>query len=237
MVIVSYEDAAVRIAKRIEDRIGAAAPKDLYVLEHPLPLWTTDKGESKPGGHWSGLWEAIGRIGARLVVIDPASAALEGATNDSGPVRRFMDQLRREAETSGAGVLVIAHDTKSARNEARAGGDPGAGAVAGSAAWFDASRGVLYFRSNPTGQDEWLLECIKANYGQTGWGAMLNVAKTKSGQFCGFEQAGQPLPRSQVEDLKTGWEEELKKQRRRPSNKSKTDSGKDREAGEPWENI
>ena len=85
-------------------------------------VWTTDKGESNQGAHWSGLWKAIDRIGARLVVIDPASAALEGATNDSGPVRRFMPALRLEAETSGVGVLVVAHDTKSDRNEAKAGG-------------------------------------------------------------------------------------------------------------------
>ena len=90
------------------------------------------------------------KIGASLAAIDPASAALEGATSDSGPARRFMDALRLEAETSRAGVLVIAHDTKSARNEARAGGDPGAGAGAGSSAWFDAARGVLYLRRNPT---------------------------------------------------------------------------------------
>ena len=113
------------------------------------------------------------------MMIDPAAAALDGATNDSGPVRRFMDELRRKAETSGAGVLVVAHDTKSARNEAKAGGDPGAGAVAGSAAWFDACRGVLYLRPDPVDRDRWLLECTKANYGRTGWGALLIKAKTR----------------------------------------------------------
>ena len=202
VVLVSYEDAPVRIAGRIKDRTGGdPAPNHLYVLERPAPLWMiTDPGKSGPGDHWYALWKAVTRIKASLVVIDPASAALEGATNDSGPVRRFMDELRVQAEASGAGVLVITHDTKSARNEARGGGDPGAGVVAGSSAWFDASRGVLYLRRNPLEQGEWLLECVKANYGRAGWGAQLKVGKS-NGKFCGFVQ-DEALDRGEVESLK-----------------------------------
>ena len=37
---------------------------------------------------------------------------------------------------AGCGVLLVAHDTKAARNLAMAGQDPGAGAVAGSADRF-----------------------------------------------------------------------------------------------------
>ena len=225
-VILSYEDAPVRMAGRIEDHSGGPAPDGLYVLERPAPLWKTDKGESNRGELWRELWKAVARIGASLVVIDPASAALEGATNDSGPVRRFMDALRLEAETSGAGVLVVSHDTKSARNEAKAGGEPGAGAVAGSAAWFDACRGVLYLRQVPVDRDCWLLECMKANYGRTGWGALLK-AKTNGGKFCGFEESEPVLSAGEVEDRKTSWAEE-RKSREKP-NKA---SGKDRAAGE-----
>ena len=76
-----------------------------------------------------------------MVVIDPASAALDSVSmNESGPVRAFMGALAREAKAAGCGVLVVAHDTKAARNAARDGGDRGAGAVAGSATWFDAPR-------------------------------------------------------------------------------------------------
>ena len=160
-------------------------------------------------------------------MIDPASAALEGATNDSGPVRRFMDALRLKAETIGVGVLMIAHDTKSARNEAKAGGDPGAGAVAGSASWFDACRGVLYLRPTPGDRDRWLLECVKANYGRTGWGAQLKAAKTAGGKFCGFGQLGATLTVGKVKDLKTSWEKQLKS----PRGSNQT-SGKDQAAGE-----
>ena len=138
-------------------------------------------------------------------MIDPASAALEGATNDSGPVRRFMDALRLEAETSGVGVLVVAHDTKSARS-------------------------VLYLRHDPVDRDRWLLECVKANYGRTGWGAQLEEAKTDGGKFCGFAQSGQTLTVGEVKDLKTSWKKQLKSQR--GSNKSKAARGKARATGE-----
>ena len=52
----------------------------------------------------------------------------------TGPARTFLRLLSQEAATAGCGVLLVAHDTKSARNLAMAGQDPGAGAVAGSAA-------------------------------------------------------------------------------------------------------
>ena len=57
---------------------------------------------------------------ARLVVIDPVSAALADVST---------------SETAGTGVLLVAYDTKSARNAIVRGEDPGAGVVAGSAAW------------------------------------------------------------------------------------------------------
>ena len=231
VVILSYEDAPVRMAKRIEDLTDTAAPDGLFVLPAPEPLWKTEKGEPTPGIHWTALWQAVARIGASLVIIDPASAALEGATNDSGPVRRFMDELRRKAETSGAGVLVVAHDTKSARNEAKAGGDPGAGAVAGSAAWFDACRGVLYLRPDPVDRDRWLLECTKANYGRTGWGERLIKAKTHAGKFCGFSESGPALSAGEVEDLKAAWRNQVKEKQQKLKKANKT-SGKDQAAGE-----
>ena len=230
VVILSYEDAPVRMAGRIADLTDTAAPDGLFVLPAPEPLWKTEKGESTRGIHWDALWQAVARIGASLVMIDPASAALEGATNDSGPVRRFMDELRRKAETSGAGVLVVAHDTKSARNEAKAGGDPGAGAVAGSAAWFDACRGVLYLRPDSVDRDRWLLECTKANYGRTGWGLLIE-AKNHGGKFCGFSESGPALSAGEVEDLKAAWRNQVKEKQQKRKKANKT-SGKAQAAGE-----
>ena len=58
-------------------------------------------------------------------------------------MRAFLRALTAETSAAGAGVLLVAHDTKAARNAAARGEDPGAGVVAGSAAWYDGARGVL----------------------------------------------------------------------------------------------
>ena len=117
-------------------------------------------------------------------MIDPVSAALaDVSTNDTGPVRAFLRALTAEAEAAGVGVLLVAHDTKAARNAAAHGEDPGAGVVAGSAAWYDGARGVL----SVVGSDDRLLECVKANYGRTGWGARLRERTGAAGAFRGLE--------------------------------------------------
>ena len=80
-----------------------------------------------------------------IVVIDPVSVAAAGLSpNDGGAVRAFLLAVTPEAAEIGAGVLMIAHDTKSARNEARAGIGPGPGAIAGSGQWSDGARAVLH---------------------------------------------------------------------------------------------
>ena len=114
-------------------------------------------------------------LGARLVVIDPVSAALADVdTAQTGPVRSFLRALTAEATAAGAGVLLVAHDTKAARDASRRGDDAGAGVVAGSAAWFDGARGVLSLVVDPEPESsDRLLTCVKANYGRTGWGARL----------------------------------------------------------------
>ena len=81
-------------------------------------------------------------------------------------------------------MLLVAHDTKSARNLAMAGQDPGA--VAGSAAWYDGARGVLTLVPDPDARGSRLLVAIKANYGRTGWGAHL-TERYEAGRFRGLE--------------------------------------------------
>ena len=72
----------------------------------------------------------------------------------------------------GAGAVIVAHDTKAARNEARDGIGPGPGAVAGSGQWHDGARAVLHL-SGPGPGDKQLLVAAKSNYGPSGWGARL----------------------------------------------------------------
>ena len=191
VLLVSFEDAPARIAHRLTwMHPGGAVPRGaLHVAPDPAPLWlaAADRGgESHPGAAWDALWRAVRSLGARLVVIDPVSAALaDVSTTETGPVRAFLRALTAEAETAGAGVLLVAHDTKAARNAAARGEDPGAGIVAGSAAWYDGARGVLSLARDPASDDR-LLECVKANYGRTGWGARLRERTGAGGAFRGL---------------------------------------------------
>ena len=124
-------------------------------------------------------------------MIDPVSAALaDVSTTETGPVRAFLRTLTREAAPadgwSGCGVLLVAHDTKAARDAAARGDAPGAGIVAGSAAWYDGARGVLSLARDPRSDDR-LLQCVKANYGRTGWGARLEERTGPGKAFRGLK--------------------------------------------------
>ena len=202
-VLVSYEDSPARVYGRLVSLGQTAAQNALHVVEYPAPLWETDRtGASKRADWWADLWAYVGDVGARLVVIDPASAALaDVSTGESGPVRAFLRGLAVEAEQAGAGVLVVTHSTKAARNAARAGDDPGAGIVAGSAAWFDGARGVLTLTALPDNPTARVLECVKANYGRRGWGAVLHETHTDGGDFAGLLFLDRPGHR--IDDVRT----------------------------------
>ena len=188
VVLVSYEDSPVRMYARLRAIAGRAPSRAIHCWPDPAPLFIAGegpgRGEARPLGHWASLWAAVRTINPTLVVIDPVSAALEGASMSEGsPVRAFMRELAREASAAKAGVLLVAHDTKAARDLVRAGEDPGAGAVAGSATWYDAARSVLYMARDG---DKRSLKCIKANYGRSGWSVILRERRGPNGQFGGF---------------------------------------------------
>lgn len=194
--ILSYEDAPVRIGRRLR---MMGVPEDdmahVFVKPWPAALWgVDDQGQPTYGPEWATLKDGIEYLKPSFVIVDPASACADGLTNDAATVRRLMGALRELAESTGTGILLVAHDTKASRNEAKGGGDPGAGAVAGSSAWFDAARGVLYLRRDPQSFDNRILECLKANYGQTGWGATLVESRTPGGAFAGLKLAARLTP-------------------------------------------
>lgn len=109
---------------------------------------------------WAVLWETAHRIGAKLVIIDPAKSAYVGEANAQAPVQEFLDALGQQAEDAGLGVLVVAHSNKTAR-AGRDVYDPGQ--VAGSAAWADGVRGVLTLTRQEDGGV--VLAVAKANWG------------------------------------------------------------------------
>ena len=217
-VLVSYEDSAVRLyhrlsALRVDDGPGKRPRKggnwagQIHLWEEAEPLWIADpdlRGESGPSASWAPLWQRVRTLRPALVVIDPASVALANLSTSEGvPVRAFLRALAWEAEAAGTGILLVAHDTKAARNATRWGGDPGAGAVAGSASWFDAARNVLYLRR--ISEAERLLESLKSNHGRPGWGAVLAEASEGEGQavsYLGLEAKEYLTSEEEVSDLK-----------------------------------
>ena len=197
VALVSYEDSPARLADRLramvpDPRAHVAIAVHLHVAPEPAALWQTEDGKGGTGPDWAALWRTIRRTGARLLVIDPASAALaDVSTTETGPVRAFLRALTAEAAPAGdwpgCGVLIVAHDTKAARDGARRGDAPDAGVVAGSAAWYDGARGVLSMTE--LAEDERLIECVKSNYGRSGWGARLRARYNPAGRLLGFELA------------------------------------------------
>ncbi len=181
-VLLSYEDSPARVAARLRWYGDASGPvfDRVHLVEDPVPpLWEAPQGHGagERCAAWTDLWEAIRETDARLVVIDPASAACLAPVAEAPAVRAFLSACMAEAQPSddgwpGCGVLIVAHSTKMARDALQQGADPGAGVVAGSAAWYDAARGVLTLYRGLKGA--YLLHCVKSNYGQVGWGHELH---------------------------------------------------------------
>ena len=105
VVLASYEDAPARIAHRLKWMFVDGVPNGVHLWPDAAPLWMADpeSGESCPGEDWSIFWRAVRTIGARLVVVDPVSAALaDVSTSEPGPVRAFLRALTREADPDDA---------------------------------------------------------------------------------------------------------------------------------------
>ena len=176
VAVLSYEYSGPRLAHRFTWYASAGEWEHVRRARGAAPLWEADpadRRDSGPSTFWRPWWDAVRAFDAGLVVIDPASVAAAGVSpSDGAAVRAFLLGVTEEAERIGAGVLIVAHDTKAARNEARSGIGPGPGAVAGSGQWSDGARAVLHL-SGAGPDDRRLLVAAKSNYGASGWGARL----------------------------------------------------------------
>ena len=184
VVLIGYEDSPGEIWRRLmrlreAERRRTPIPDRITVIPNPPALFSAAPDRRVlPSVEWPAIFGAIRALKPILVIVDPASAALADASvSDSGPVRAFLGRLRREAEAGDFGVLVVAHNTKAARNEEASGGNPGAGVVAGSGAWYDAARVVLSMRRDPANPAARLVVVVKANYAASGWGVRLGEVK------------------------------------------------------------
>ena len=198
VLLVAYEDSGPRLAGRMGRIAGGRKniPGGLHVMPDPGPLFQTggprQPGKVEPTATWAALWQAAMALRPSLIILDPAAELIEGAdANQPGPVRAFMRALAAESERHNAGVLIVAHDTKEARNNARDGNMPGAGAVAGSAAWQDRARGVAYMGPAPMGSVPGgrQIDVIKSNHGRDGWGMILTARYNRLEGFAGWKLA------------------------------------------------
>ena len=64
-----------------------------------MPLWATSIGRA---WGWEVLWDTVGEVGARLVIIDPAKSVYRGEANAQMPVQAFLDELALAAGVGGA---------------------------------------------------------------------------------------------------------------------------------------
>lgn len=196
-VYASYEDRGAVIRHRIRAVSAKDDPqvcKRVFVAEmagRPLFGPPMDSGlyAARPERQypaWRQFWSQVEDVSPSIVLIDPVGAAYAAESARVESVRLFMDALRSEAARLQCGVLLIAHSTKAERSRARAeGGDPDAGAVAGSAAWHDAARGVLTLERDRSSKT-CILHCVKANYGAL-W-SPVTLRRTGAGQFHEAEQ-------------------------------------------------
>jgi hypothetical protein len=90
---------------------------------------------------WQHLWKLADEVSPILIIVDPALTAFVGEANSPTQAMAFLDALSSEAGKRQAGVLLLAHSTKSSR---AAHADPfHPGMVSGTGAWTDHVRGVL----------------------------------------------------------------------------------------------
>ena len=178
VVLLSYEDRPRRtwhrfrhVASSDNCNILDDAQASVHVIDPAAPLYEADPETRlgiRPAMGWAALWTAVEMIKPSLIIVDPLSAALEGVSvNEGSAVRRLMAAVADASDRFDVGIVFVAHDTKAARAETKRGGDPGAGAVAGSGVWFDAARAVIYLFTNSE-TNERLLQALKVNNGRAG---------------------------------------------------------------------
>ena len=217
VLIATYEDTPEDCAYRLRvcartwwpadhDRVRWALERVHLLLMATRPLF----GHSDNAGHyntrprqlsgWDDLWRAVRRIGARVVVVDPALASYTADQNAAAPVRAYLGELAAAARDHNCGVILLCHTSKASRTNNSRGTtktwarDPfEPGAVAGSTHWTDAARGVLTLDRSPNAiahRGTRLLIVCKANYGPARILCYVDPIRDRCGEICGFDAAG-----------------------------------------------
>ena len=179
---------------------------------------------------WELLTAAVAATKPGLVIIDPVLMAYTGDQSDVRQVRLFTDALQGLAEEHACGILLIAHSTKDTRKGAVDPLDPGI--VSGSAAWYDACRGVMamtYDDDSPDGADVRRITISKANLGPSHITRVLGFTRGPSRAILRFDAADgewEPVSRGRGgDDRKTA--HDLSRERRFEELKDAMREGKD----------
>lgn len=90
----------------------------------------------------------------RLVVIDPATAFLEGGRNSADRVRKFLSRLSIFAQANNVAVVLVVHLNKSASSVSSG--------ISGSFEWVAAARVVHLVAKDPNGSKRYLV-CVANN--------------------------------------------------------------------------
>lgn len=139
---------------------------------------------------WFDLWNEAERIRPVLIVIDPVLSAFAGDATEATSVGEFLIKLGLKAGAigKGAGVLVVAHSTKTVRKDANDLNPFDSGQVAGTTYWTDAVRGVLTMTWRVGGEaDERMLSIAKANYGPSRIVTAIDPIRSCSNAIVGFK--------------------------------------------------
>jgi hypothetical protein len=149
VLLMSAEDG---LADTIRPRLDAAgadqelisAPKEHYCIPRDVPM----------------IHDAIVQTHAKLVIIDPFAAYLDGSINswNNQHVRRALTPLSVVAEETGAAILILDHLNKKIGTAAIQRGS-------GSIAFNAAARSVLIVCKHPQEAETFVLAGVKSNLG------------------------------------------------------------------------
>ena len=187
VLFVSEEDKAGASKVRLNAMARYAQREDAIKNLHGVsiegtPMFGSEDMRKRPERleGWPKVWGSARKVGAKLIVIDPALGAYTNSQNDETGIRQFLGLVSKEAERIGAGVLMVAHSRKTARDGKEDPFDPGQ--VGGSTHWGDRARGVMTLTRN-TERCGLILAIPKANYGADRILAEIEPNRAKNGDL------------------------------------------------------
>ena len=207
VTILAYEDSPAVIYTRLKGIIDNETDEGLIkkfnerlennirVVEVPQAMMeNVSYQKHNLTGFYKDLTADIEKNNTKLLIVDPATAALEGVSvSESSPVRQFYTALQKHARDKKYGILIVAHTNKGERGNDDGGSGYRPNIIAGSATWWDGARGVISMsklsvphegnEERITLDDYRVITLQKSNYGETGINVLLKRTRNKEGKI------------------------------------------------------